>query len=1114
MVDPGTGTKADTIFTTNYKQVELKLPIAGTTIKVYGEDTALVTNLQLNYQSYGSDPSTKMLTLALEPMANVTELNVSDNLLQTLDLTNIPGAATIDAQNNALTAVKMAAGNKHSKLKFSNSANNGGTNNVLGVDFSACEKIADLYIESQALTSTAASFSTLTNVVQLHAANNKLTSATLPASSVMTHLFLDNNALTSLDLAPLSALKVLYVGGNKFSTIDLSKVPTLTQLDINNNELSAIDLTGCALIDNLDLSGNKLTTLDITGAPKLTALYCNNNALTSITAGTDNKLAALSANNTAGGTNALADLDFSKFPNLSLLYINKNVSTSGILDLSSCLKLGTINADECNLTEAKLPDTNLLGTISLNDNKLSVLDIKNMKTAAGWTSVYVYAQNNNISKVNWPAGKVVTRLYLDGNRLTFADLAPLSSCVKQARYFTYANQQPMTVTPINGHVDLAAQAKVGDTASDFLWTADGAEFTGYTEADGVFAFNTEAKKAVCTIINSALPNLKLTTDSIDIAAAVNLANQLLFSYTVAPEAVGKKAFFQVFSNGNQKFQIDWGNKIKSDTIAMKWGAIDAAGTIAGTTVNVYGENTQDVTRLYLQYSSYDAAPESKMLTFSAQPLPAVVDVNVSGNQLQALDLTNVPNATTIDAQNNAITAVTMAADNKHQTFKFSNSASNGGTNNVIGVDFSACASIKDMYIENQALTSTEANFSTFANVIQLHAANNKLTAATLPTSSVMTHLFLDNNALTALDVAPLSALKVLYLGGNKFSTFDMSKAPTLTQLDINHNELTALDLTGCANLDNLDVSDNQITALDLTGTPALSTLYCKNNAITALTVPADNKLSTINAENSTDAGKNALADLDFAALTKLSSLTISKNLSTKGSLDLSTCTSMGTIIASNCGLNDVKLPNSANITRVYLDNNRLSTIEVPNFKTTGFASVTMDFSNNNLTDIKIPGGKQMQSLYVEGNKLTFAQMPALSAAVKTISRFYYGKQQPMEVTVVDGRVDLSSQAKVGDTDSEFLWKSGNTVIDSYTEEAGVFTFTADVNNATCTILNAKFPKLTLTTVPVDIEKSGIEEVSADNAPVEYYNLQGVRVEQPSHGLYIRRQGNKTEKVIL
>jgi hypothetical protein len=46
--------------------------------------------------------------------------------------------------------------------------------------------------------------------------------------------------------------------------------------------------------------------------------------------------------------------------------------------------------------------------------------------------------------------------------------------------------------------------------------------------------------------------------------------------------------------------------------------------------------------------------------------------------------------------------------------------------------------------------------------------------------------------------------------------------------------------------------------------------------------------------------------------------------------------------------------------------------------------------------------------------------------------------------------------------------------------------------------------------------SGIEGVAADSqdAPVEYYNLQGVRVSNPGTGLYIRRQGTKVEKVAI
>lgn len=65
---------------------------------------------------------------------------------------------------------------------------------------------------------------------------------------------------------------------------------------------------------------------------------------------------------------------------------------------------------------------------------------------------------------------------------------------------------------------------------------------------------------------------------------------------------------------------------------------------------------------------------------------------------------------------------------------------------------------------------------------------------------------------------------------------------------------------------------------------------------------------------------------------------------------------------------------------------------------------------------------------------------------------------------------------------------------------------ADVTDAT---------KYALPTLYVDKTSTGITNIEADtNAPVEYFNLQGVRVENPENGLYIRRQGNKVSKVII
>ena len=46
-------------------------------------------------------------------------------------------------------------------------------------------------------------------------------------------------------------------------------------------------------------------------------------------------------------------------------------------------------------------------------------------------------------------------------------------------------------------------------------------------------------------------------------------------------------------------------------------------------------------------------------------------------------------------------------------------------------------------------------------------------------------------------------------------------------------------------------------------------------------------------------------------------------------------------------------------------------------------------------------------------------------------------------------------------------------------------------------------------------QSGVEDTMVDeNAPVEYYNLQGVKVANPENGIFVKKQGSKAVKVVL
>lgn len=48
----------------------------------------------------------------------------------------------------------------------------------------------------------------------------------------------------------------------------------------------------------------------------------------------------------------------------------------------------------------------------------------------------------------------------------------------------------------------------------------------------------------------------------------------------------------------------------------------------------------------------------------------------------------------------------------------------------------------------------------------------------------------------------------------------------------------------------------------------------------------------------------------------------------------------------------------------------------------------------------------------------------------------------------------------------------------------------------------------------DFDVNAVEGIDDDSAPVEYYNLNGVKISKPTQGVFIRRQGAKADKVLI
>lgn len=122
------------------------------------------------------------------------------------------------------------------------------------------------------------------------------------------------------------------------------------------------------------------------------------------------------------------------------------------------------------------------------------------------------------------------------------------------------------------------------------------------------------------------------------------------------------------------------------------------------------------------------------------------------------------------------------------------------------------------------------------------------------------------------------------------------------------------------------------------------------------------------------------------------------------------------------------------------------------------------------------------------------------------------------VYTLDCTIGMGMAFKIADADwDKYNYSYGDQVFDSSDDMW-------NYNNTVNTVMGEDFTgTVTLTlgavnTDPAQVKfesKTGVGEIAVENAPAEYFNLQGVRVANPENGgLYIVRQGGKVSKQLV
>lgn len=510
-----------------------------------------------------------------------------------------------------------------------------------------------------------------------------------------------------------SYLTALSIDGLRVTAINLSNATALSQLAITNCNLPTIDLSWNSRLAYLDLSGNQLTSLDLTsanGSLDKTSLYYLKAA--------NNKLASFNYQNPTFLTLDLSNNNFEEFSLLkmsALLDVNLSGNRLETADLRDCEALETADLSNNYLAEIVIPEYVPLKKLDITNNSFTFSALP----APGTIDSYVYAPQRPV---------------------TIPDKAPVISL------FNYLKSADGSVTEYNWRM-----------ASDNSDIASG----NIRENEGRFFFtNPDLGTIYCAMTNPQFPDFS----GENALRTTNVATAPMPTHvfaTLTPEADGTCALsFAGKTNGTTVY-VDWTGEGDFEQLILKTGyQLFQGNVMAGKQAKFYSYDEDEGLTVFsvtsdkltqvdgsamknlVLFGLYGSqignenlilpeSPALDQLSLTSADLTSadflknytsLTTLNLTGNNLETLDVSMLPKLTDLYAGSCAISGVTL--DNP-ELFTVDLSL-----NQLESIDFSKASNIQQLSLSHNNFS--EINVDVLTKLRALYLDNNKFTFATLP----------------------------------------------------------------------------------------------------------------------------------------------------------------------------------------------------------------------------------------------------------------------------------------------------------------------------------------------------------------------------------------------
>ena len=1064
---------------------------------------------------------------------NVYIFEVSKNYLKKLDLSAYTNLQYFYANQNPFDEEPLKFGKNHPNLQL--------------IDLQLVENLDPGF-----------NFSDYPNLVSADCyGTGGLTRADISGCKKLVRLSIDNTMVSELDLSNSPQLQILNISETRIPSVDLSKLPSLMQFYCTHTsamntdvKLETLDVTHNPALMYLFCSGNNLRELDVTNNTYLTDLFVDHNLLTTIDLSKNKQLYSVHIQYNYMDFNTMpvdnlgiwGDFEYKQYD----LPVDRTQKVGAPIDLAS--RVCRLDADNNEITPTTV---SVFGRSESDPANVYAID----------ASKYTYDKG-----VLTFLEEQADSCYIQYSNTAF-EAYPLTTtvfAVKSADDFGKDDLAVNISTNSTGRIPLfigmrGASAETPKTVKVDFGDGTLREFSVTTSAMPEKA-NVKYDKTAYGAISIYVPQDETITafgldgveiNSIDLSSLRELRDLRL---------TGTNMYRSV--NEDSPVDLQWNRCLEKLVIT---GNTFPGGLSLDGANGYYGKNMLSYVDLHdnalteLDYTEIIRVIRhldlsgNKFAELTFKDADNVEYLDVSHNSLSALSVNYMGKLKTLDISHNNISELVLPETNVIEMLTFNDNAftfplmpdRNGLDEDHYIYAPQAIVTIptkgpgydlRDHYVEidgaatkytwktlsGEVLTEgtdytnekgiirflepsegktifceiSHAAYPQFAGSKVLKTTN--ILSAGFPQNKIASFVTPVGGQAVELSIASKTAGNALYIdwGGNRtLAQYPLST--TYTLFSATTTEGANVSIYSYEDDDNITVysqSGATVEDADFSGMKSLIHLTVGGAGLSEIKIPAENHIRELFLEG------NNFTSFDFTRVPELISTSFAGNKFTE--LDLTDAPGLVQASFARNEIASVKFaPNSA-LDQLYLGTNKIAEFDATNIP----AIHTLDLYGNLLSEIDLDGLKKLRVLLLDHNRFDFTTLP-LPRSQWTL--YTYSNQPVLEIEVADGKVDLSSQAVVAGTPTEYTWFVGEPVLntetgtldgetlfvdDEYTIDNGVTTFLSNINHVMCVLTNAKFPNFYLYTNFIDAT-SGIEDVAVDGngkpANSDVYTLQGV-----------------------